>query len=108
MNMALRGKCYEMSAALCANNPALTLVRGHYLCPIWGEQAHWWCVSDDGAIVDPTAEQFPSGGLGEYIPFDGHISCSNCGVKVPESDAYDGGNGRHMFCSCTCYGQFVL
>jgi hypothetical protein len=49
-----RGKCKEMSEAAVAADPTLTLVRGHYFCTLWGEQAHWWCKRQDGIIVDPT------------------------------------------------------
>jgi hypothetical protein len=63
-----RGRCREMSEALCAQDSTLTLVRGHYFCPFWGEQAHWWCQRSDGTIVDPTARQFPSKGAGECSP----------------------------------------
>lgn len=59
-----RGKCKEMSQELVKADPSLTLVRGHYHCPIWGKQAHWWVNDEDGNIIDPTARQFPSKGNG--------------------------------------------
>src|SRR5688572_31601131 len=68
-----RGKCREMSEALCAEDSTLTLMRGHYMCPFWGEQPHWWCQKADGTVVDPTAAQFPSKGGGVYVPFDGFV-----------------------------------
>ena len=101
-----RGKCREMSEELCRQDPSLRLVRGHYFCPIWNqEDPHWWCVKLDGTIVDPTAAQFPSLGRGLYTPFDGLVTCEECGKHVREEDAdIDGG---HVFCSYLCHGRCV-
>lgn len=103
--MRFRGKCREMSEALCAADPTLTLVRGHYFCPEWGEQAHWWCQRPDGTIVDPTAAQFPSKGSGDYVPFDGTVECSECGKAMKEEEAQF--ESRYAFCSDLCHGRFV-
>ncbi len=101
-----RGKCKEMSEALCKENPELTLVRGHYYCPIWdSDEPHWWCTKPDGTIVDPTKLQFPSKGHGIYTPFNGYCECANCGKEILEEEATT--DGRFAFCSLTCYGQFV-
>lgn len=101
-----RGKCKEVSEALCKEDPTLTLVRGHYFCPIWNrDEQHWWCVKQDGTIVDPTKLQFPSKGLGIYTPFNGICTCDNCGKEVPEAQASF--EGRFAFCSSRCYGFFV-
>jgi len=100
-----RGKCKEMSEALVATDPTLTLVRGHYYCPIWGLQPHWWAKRQDGTIVDPTKDQFPSRGIGEYVEFNGMIDCANCGKEICEEDADIDGN--YAFCSYRCHGQFV-
>ncbi len=100
-----RGKCQEMSEALVANDPTLALVRGHYHCPFWGEQAHWWTRKPDGTIVDPTKDQFPSKGIGQYVEFDGNVECSNCGNLMCENEAtYE---SRYAFCSYECHGKFV-
>lgn len=100
-----RGKCKEMSEALVVEDPTLVLVRGHYHCPIWGEQAHWWARRPDGTVVDPTKDQFPSRGIGEYVEFDGRVACSNCGKEVLEEEADV--EGRYAFCSYECHGKFV-
>lgn len=101
-----RGRCKEFSEAACAADPTLTLVRGHYYCPMWNsEEAHWWTVRQDGSIHDPTKDQFPSKGLGVYTPFSGTVLCDNCGKEVKEEDAVIGGN--YAFCSDRCYGHFV-
>ena len=101
-----RGKCKEMSEALAAADPSLTLVRGYYFCPIWNtNEQHWWCVDKAGKVVDPTKNQFPSKGLGTYTPFDGTVNCSNCGKTIKEEDADI--EGRYAFCSATCHMHFV-
>lgn len=104
--MKYRGKCREMSEALVAENPSLRLVRGYYYCPIWGRQEHWWTEKPDGTVVDPTAKQFPSKGIGEYEEFDGLLYCENCGMKVTEEQAHI--DGHHVFCSDACYGLTVM
>lgn len=100
-----RGKCKELSEAAIVANPTLTLVRGHYDCPIWGLQAHWWCTWPDGRVFDPSAKQFPSGGLGKYIPFDGNLKCCQCGKEIKEEDAIKHGN--YGACSTLCMMRFV-
>jgi hypothetical protein len=103
--LKFRGKCKEMSEELCKADPSLTLVRGHYYCPFWGEQAHWWTTKPDGMIVDPTAKQFPSKGLGEYVPFNGFVECAQCGKEMEEKAArFD---SRYAFCSVKCNMRFV-
>ncbi len=101
-----RGRCKELSEAACKNDPTLTLVRGHYYCPIWNTaEPHWWTVRQDGSIHDPTKWQFPSRGLGFYEPFDGTVDCGNCGKTVKEEEASI--DGRYAFCSHQCHGRFV-
>jgi hypothetical protein len=63
------GKCREYSEAMARAFPELSIVRGHYCCPQWGDREHWWLVDERGSIVDPTVDQFPSGGFGQYIPW---------------------------------------
>jgi len=101
-----RGKCREMSEALVAEDSSLTLVRGWYDCPMWGRQAHWWCRTQDGTIVDPTVKQFPTAGVGAaYIEYDGIIQCEQCGKEVHEDDATI--DGHHAFCSDRCYAKCI-
>lgn len=104
--LEFRGKCKELSEAAVLADPTLRLVRGHYHCPLWNkDEPHWWCVKPDGTIVDPTARQFPSKGLGIYTEFNGRIACSECGKEVTEDEALLESN--YAFCSSRCYGRFV-
>ena len=101
-----RGRCLELSERACLDDPTLTLVRGHYYCPIWNtEEPHWWCIRADGTIFDPSCKQFPSKGLGVYTLFNGMCTCANCGKQVPETEADIEGN--YAFCSYRCHSQFV-
>ena len=103
-----RGQCKTMSEAFVAAHPGWRLVRGHYQCPIWGPQPHWWCEDAQGTIHDPTKDQFPSRGLGIYEEFDGMTTCESCGKRQPEAATVFGGNGNHTYCSGDCYMKAVL
>jgi hypothetical protein len=100
-----RGKCKAMAESLSKEHN-LSLVRGHYFCPIWNrDEPHWWCTKPDGTIIDPTAKQFPSKGLGVYTEFDGFVECAQCGKQTQEEDAKFYGN--FPFCSTPCICRFV-
>lgn len=78
------GRCKELSDRMLLAFPELRQVRGHYFDAAWGEREHWWLVAPDGAVVDPTAAQFPTKGHGEYVPWqEGDPEpvgkCMNCG-----------------------------
>lgn len=101
-----RGKCKEMAVELADSDSTLSLVRGHYFCPVWNsEEPHWWCTKPDGTIVDPSANQFGSKGAGIYTPFNGKCKCSQCGKDIAEEDASFHGN--YIFCSTSCNMRFV-
>ncbi len=101
-----RGRCRELAEAAVKVDPTLTLIRGYYHCPFWGEQQHWWCKAPDGKIVDPSKDQFPSKGAGVYVEFDGSYECEYCGKPVKEDDAYF--NGHHAYCSYDCAYHDVM
>ena len=104
-----RGKCKELSEAAVATDPTLTLVRGHYFCPIWNSnQAHWWTTRPDGSIYDPTKNQFPSKGAGIYKPFDGTVECDQCGKGMTENEAAENSVSNYAFCSYDCYVRCCL
>lgn len=100
-----RGKCKELAEAAVKTNPDLTLVRGYYHDFLWGKQPHWWTKDKDKNIHDPSKDQFPSKGLGEYEEFDGMVECANCGKQMKEEKArFD---SRYAFCSIECNMRFV-
>ncbi len=101
-----RGRCKSMCEEAILADPTLKLVRGHYYCPIWNcEEPHWWTLRPDGTIFDPSTRQFPSNGLGIYTPFDGMVTCVECGKEMPEEDAVEAGS--YAVCSSRCYGSLV-
>lgn len=100
----LRGKCQEYAEAAVAADPSLRLMRGWYVDPIWGREEHWWTERPDGTIFDPTAAQFPMGGVAEwYEEYQGVFPCEHCGTEVHE----DSPERYEMCCSGRCYGRMV-
>lgn len=78
------GACACVTQEMKAAFPELRRVRGHYLCHTWGLRAHWWMETPSGEVIDPTAGQFPSRGLGEYTELAPDAEepigrCMNCG-----------------------------
>lgn len=71
--MKFRGQCKKLSEAAVAADPTLTLVRGHYFCPIWNtEEQHWWTVRPDGTSRWATNEvQSNNRGCVVRLTFDG-------------------------------------
>lgn len=98
-----RGKCKEFVDRAVEKDPTLKAVRGHYFCPMWGKQAHWWCVRPDGEIYDSTVDQFPKPHIGDYVEFDGIVVCDECGKEVPETEAIF--DGRFGLCYDKCYAN---
>ena len=100
-----RGKCREAAEELARTNPGWRVVRGTYVCPVWGEQNHWWCEDQNGKVHDPTCRQFPSKGLGEYCEFTGWLRCAVCVKEIKEEEAI--GMGSYPVCSDACALRLV-
>ena len=84
-----RGRCKELSEAACVEDPTLTLVRGHYWCPLWNvTEPHWWTVRPDGAIYDPSKGSIPLEGHGRIHPVRWHAPV----LRVREGNAGGGGD----------------
>lgn len=98
-NGFVRGKCDEATQLMCAAFPELRRAAG-FAHSSWGRDQHWWCVSPEGEIVDPTASQF-LGGIADYEELDLEKDrdriptgvCMDCG-----DDVY----GGKTFCSEAC------
>lgn len=58
-----RNQCNTATRRMIADFPELKRVRGHY-----GGVEHWWCVTADREIIDPTVAQFSK--PCEYRPVD--------------------------------------
>lgn len=94
------GQCKEITERMAVAFPDLRRVRGHYVCPLEGLQPHWWMITPDGAVLDPTKEQFASQGQGGYEPHEGPEptgTCLNCGALV---------YGETSFCNSDCTNEF--
>ena len=105
----LVGCCESATAEMVASFPELLRVRGHvrmWASPDGDERAwtHWWCLTPDGAIMDPTASQFPS--PLDYMPFDEARPyagrCRTCGEPAY---AWHGGE---PFCDDRCARAFTF
>jgi len=97
------GQCAGVTLDMQADFPELIRVRGQYHCPIWGERDHWWLKDPDGNVIDPTAKQFPSGGIGEYQEWNEGDpeptgQCPNCGNRC-----YNGAS----VCSRECASEYT-
>ena len=97
------GTCREATKDMQKEFPHLRRVRGHYCCPLWGERGHWWLEDEQRNVIDPTRNQFPSKGLGEYIEWNDDNPeptgrCINCG-----SYCYDG----ETVCCTGCHDEFM-
>ena len=101
-----RGDCGKLSRAIKKVFPELRLVAGYYYCPYWGKQQHWWCVSPEGDIVDPTACQFPSqdGDYEELAEENRPVGeCMDCGEDVFRKDRLGNDNPyAPNFCNKNC------
>lgn len=100
-----RGKCRQVSEAMQKAFPELQLVAGFYECPVWGDQEHWWLMTPENEVVDPTVLQFPSGGFGVYRVLDPDErpvgKCMNCGGYVYRGSPSD------YCCSDKCEAELM-
>lgn len=85
------GRCKEYCIQMLQEFPELHLVRGHHDDPIWGLREHWWLMTKTGEIIDPTANQFPGKGIGEYHVWDEGAPeptgmCPHCGEYTWENE----------------------
>lgn len=98
-----RNQCAKYTEQMDKAFPELTRVRGHYYCAFQGERQHWWLIDEEGEVVDPTASQFPSKGIGFYDIWDETQEeptgkCPNCGDYCYK--------GRHV-CSDSCEVSYI-
>lgn len=81
------GMCGAATNEMCKKFPELKRVPG-FVSTMYGLREHWWCVSPDGSIVDPTKEQFKGvGGILSYQEVGREDSvrlgkCMNCGAEI--------------------------
>lgn len=92
------GACREVTERMAAAFPELRRVYGFYYSLAWGRRTHWWLVTSEGIVVDPTSAQFPCLGFGDYEELNSLDEaptgrCADCAC-----DVYNGA----IFCSSGC------
>lgn len=102
---ACLGRCAEAVEEMALAFPELEIKKGH-VYTTWGKRGHWWLVTDDGSIVDPTAAQFPI--IFEYEEYVEGAEvrvgrCMNCGEDLWGQPEEQGKN----ICSSECYSAFA-
>ena len=100
-------QCTDATLEMKKAFPELTRVRGqidvmepHGLPPT--KTTHWWLVTENGEIVDPTAHQYPTR-IVKYTPVDETRGgptgkCPNCGGLCYEGD---------YLCSKKCEKEYL-
>lgn len=98
------GMCGTATRRMCEAFPELARVAG------WlSGRDHWWCVTPDGSIVDPTRVQYDFDG-GDYRVFQPGDEvrvgkCMNCGEDIYRSvDCLEG--AREIICSDECHASY--
>lgn len=104
------GRCKEAVAAMREAFPELREARGYAIDGRWGMRAHWWCVAPDGAIVDPTAGQFPM--LFDYEEWEPGKEvcvgkCMNCGEQIWKAVESLERVPTQRFCSESCENEVL-
>lgn len=103
------GRCKQASEAMQATFPELRIAKGHVHCD-WGQRSHWWLVTADGEIVDPTATQFRAiFSYEEWQPNDKVRvgKCMDCGDEIWEAVAALDAVPRRSFCNAACEKRFA-
>ena len=91
-------KCQEASKKMKEAFPELRVTNGFISLPFeLDEKAHWWCVTPDGEIVDPTSIQYGTCILDYEEINDEHparkyrlAKCMNCGEQYYETPELKG------------------
>lgn len=99
-NRFVRGKCAEATLAMIEAFPELRRAAGFVHCT-WGRDQHFWCVTPDGTVVDPTAEQFRA--VFEYEELD--LDDPETQRRIPTGRCLDCGDDVYegkSFCSEAC------
>lgn len=83
---ALLGKCSAACNEMILVFPELKIIRGHVYDAYWGKRGHFWLVTEDGKIIDPTRGQFPARSI-QYEAWDPSVpvrvgKCMECGVEI--------------------------
>lgn len=107
----LTGLCGSISRKMIENFPELRLARGYFIDDYGAKHSHWWCVSSDGIIIDPTVDQFKSNfeiSAARYEEYDelkhGPLPigrCYDCGSYIYAEDQGEDYSSSN-FCNIEC------
>jgi hypothetical protein len=102
----IRGRCASATTEMVETFPELKRVAGWVYGAKTAPTEHFWCVSPDGSIVDPSASQF-AGELTyrEFRPGDSVCvgRCMNCGDYIyAQVERLDNASHRQRVCSDAC------
>ena len=111
-NGFVRGKCKSAVEEMIMDFPELRIAKGMVWCPYpYEEQQHWWCVTTDGIVVDPTVSQFPA-----VLSYEEHKEgdpiivgkCLNCGDDIWEPNR-DTGEPAYSssICNASCERSYL-
>jgi len=97
------GACKIFAEEMHEAFPELRVVCGRYFRPEDSPADHWWCVTKDGEIVDPTARQFEldrEGRTRYKVDSKNYTADENISGKCPRCGkwCYDGDE----YCSAKC------
>jgi hypothetical protein len=90
---AATGQCHQAAKAMVKEFPELRLARGFVSTPD-AELTHWWCVDQEGDVIDPTRHQFPLVFWYTEISDDHPLAkypmkkCMNCGEMYLQSEGH--------------------
>src|ERR1700686_5059793 len=96
----VRGKCREATNAMVKAFPELRRAAGFVYCS-WGREQHFWCVTENGKIADPTRSQFAA--VFEYEELD--LKDPEARKRIPTGVCMDCGEDVYegkTFCNKNC------
>lgn len=93
-----KGNCKLYAQEMAEAFPELIVVSGTYFRPEDSPADHWWCVTKEGEIIDPTAHQFELDRDGRPVykvdnanyTTDENVTgkCPRCGAWCYDNDEY--------------------
>lgn len=96
----VRGKCREATVAMIETYPELRQAAGFVYCT-WGREEHFWCMTADGEVIDPTKSQYHH--VFRYEEID--LSDPEQVKKIPTGRCMDCGDDTYedkTFCDERC------
>lgn len=111
----IAGMCGSATLAMMKSFPELKQVAGYVCFPDGGRAEHFWCVTPDGKVIDPTASQYQLQAFPDELTYEPWQPgdevqigrCMDCGERIYGRPEALGGI-REQFCDKDCYKSFSL